>query len=132
MNIASALTIAGRIVGLPSSIGSNGQVIGWSGGKLVNVTPTSGSGNAVSVTVDFGSGSDIATTVVTGQSWVTSSSVITATLGTPTADHPDPAEGIIEQLQVSVSDRVNGVGFTVTAHAPNWTTGTYTINCIGV
>lgn len=127
-----SLIIGGLVKQLPTTIGTNGQAIGWSGGQLANITPAGGSGNAVAVTVDFGSGSDMATAVVTGQSWVTPTSIISASLGEPTADHLDPAEGLIEQIHFGISDRVNGVGFTVTAHAPYRTTGTYTINCIGV
>lgn len=37
MNFARALSIAGRVLGLPSSIGVEGQALGWSSSALANV-----------------------------------------------------------------------------------------------
>lgn len=96
-------------------------------GGLVPVAnlPALGGGNAVEVTVDFGTFDTTATTVVTGQTWVTATSKLVASVfGTEDA--------LLDQVSVSVSDRVAGVGFTVTAHAPEGSSGTHTVHVLGL
>ncbi len=83
-----------------------------------------GGGNACTCTVDFGTGDHDASVVVTGQSWVTASSIIIATA--------QGEDARVEQIVCNVGALVDGVGFTVYAHAPNGALGTYTVNCIGV
>lgn len=84
-----------------------------------------GSGNGCTATIDFGSGeSGDTSVVVTGQTWVTPSSVIVCNvLG---------EDARIQSITADVDTLVNGVGFTVRAHAPNGASGTYTVNCVGV
>ena len=85
---------------------------------------TGGSGNACTCTVDFGTDDTDASVVVTGQSWVTASSVIVCSvLG---------EDARIQSITANVDTLVNGVGFTVHAHAPEGASGTFTVNCIGV
>lgn len=87
--------------------------------------------HAVSVTVDFGGGSDFARTTVTGQPWVKSTSRITACFASSSDDH-DAEDSLLEQLGVKVTTLVDGVGFDVIAHAPEGTTGLYTVHVVGV
>lgn len=83
-------------------------------------------------TVDFGAteGADTASVSVAA-TWATSSSIIVCTPGGASADH-DAEDALIEGITASVTSITNGVGFTVTAHAPAGTWGRYTINCAGV
>jgi len=97
------------------------------------VVPSSGSpgGNAVSVAVDFGSSfTDKASTVVVGQSWVTSSSVIVATVPSPPGVDPD--ELYLLNIRPVISDLIDGVGFTVTLYSEAEAKGIYNVNCMGV
>lgn len=89
--------------------------------------------SGVEVVVDFGlSLSTDSSAIVTGQSWVASGTKFMITLTGTTVDHPDPIEGILEQLVYSISDVVPGVGFTLNAHAPLSSYGQYRFNVIGV
>ena len=92
---------------------------------------TGESGNAVAVSIDFGSSfTDKAQTVVTGQTWVTSGSIITAQVLTPTGT--DPAEMYLLDIKAVISDRVNGDGFTVTLYSQPEAKGVYSVMCLGV
>lgn len=102
------------------------------------VTAGAGSTNFAQVVIDFGCAAggacDGATTVVTGATWVGAASKIVCALdGTlGTADHAaDEEDAIIEQVQVFVTKKVNGTGFTILGHAPNLTWGRYVVNCVG-
>jgi hypothetical protein len=83
-------------------------------------------------TVDFGAthGGTLATVDVAAI-WVTGSSVIVVAPGGASADH-DAEDVLIEEIQFAVTAVNNGVGFTVTASAPNGTWGRYTINAVGL
>lgn len=106
---------------------NSGQIEQLQSVDLLTTGPFSGQ-----VVVDFGvSQSDMASIVVTGQTWVTSASIIVAAPAVTTTDHPSSEEQLIEELTVTVSDLVVGVGFTVRVHAPNRTTGQYKINYVG-
>lgn len=98
---------------------------------VVGVSFSVGPARGVNASVDFGADSDYATAVVTGQSWVAATSRIAAQVAGSTADH-DPEDALLEQLQISVSDLVPGVGFTVQAHAPEGTFGLYNVHCVGL
>ena len=70
-------------------------------------------------------------TVITGQSWVTTNSKIVATLFGEDVGNRSAEDGILEEIKLSITNLVPGVGFTVMAYAPNNTSGNYKINCIG-
>lgn len=77
------------------------------------------------VTVNFGSTfTSYASTTVTGMPWVREDSTIIAT-----------AQGDVETsvlcLSWSVSDIVEGVGFTLNVFAPHEAKGEYTFYCVG-
>lgn len=85
----------------------------------------SGSAASTEVTVDFGAFETTAATVVTGQAWVTATSKLVASVfGTEDA--------LLDQVSATVTDRVDGVGFTVIAHAPNGSSGTHLVHVVGV
>jgi hypothetical protein len=66
---------------------------------------------------------------VTHQTWVTSQSVIVVSFSGTTPDHgPDDAQ--VENLSAYIENIVPGVGFDVTAYAPNGTWGQYQLACI--
>jgi len=82
--------------------------------------------------VDFGAtegNGDASVTIAAA--WVTASSIIVCTPVANTADH-DGEDALIEEMQASVTALNAGVGFTVSAFAPNGTWGRYTINCAGL
>jgi hypothetical protein len=94
-------------------------------------TVSGGSGNSTTQTVDFGSTfNDKAQVVVTGQGWVTTSSEIVTQIKTPTSVDPD--EMRLLEFTTTISDLVNGVGFTLTVYSEPEATGTYDVMCIGV
>lgn len=70
--------------------------------------------------------------VVTGQAWVTSSTILTATIAGGTVDHPDPDEPAVEDIVVTIGNIVAGVGFTISAYTPARTWGHYFVNVIGL
>lgn len=85
-----------------------------------------------SATVDFGSGEYQASVTVTGQAWVTSASMILASVAAvATADH-GAEDAALEGITCYVGDIVAGVGFTIYANAPLGTFGDFTINWLGV
>lgn len=83
-----------------------------------------GGGNACTCTVDFGAYEHDASVVVTGQGWVTSTSIIVCTV--------QGEEARIQSITANVDTLVDGVGFTVHAHAPDGAVGEFIVNCIGV
>lgn len=105
--------------GLPDVTGSGGS---------------SSSGNAITGTVDFGFASgqegDVATVTIAAP-WITGATVLIAGGGIATADH-DIDDYAAEGIQFYPSNLVVGVGFDITATAPNGTWGRYTVNVIGV
>jgi hypothetical protein len=83
-------------------------------------------------TVDFGATEGAGdASVDVAATWVTASSVIVVSPGAATADH-DAEDALIEGLTASVTALSAGVGFTITAHAPNGTWGQYTFNAVGL
>lgn len=97
-------------------------------------TPAGGSGNAVEVTVTMpADGSGWAQTVVTGQTWVTSTSKIVCQPFNDGGDSNNTDEVYsLAEFAESVSTRVAGTGFTLTARSPNGVTGTFKFHCLGV
>lgn len=92
---------------------------------VANLPTLPGAASTVEVTVDFGAFDTTASTVVTGQAWVTAASKIVANVfGTEDA--------LLDQVSVTISDRVVGVGFTVIAHAPEGSSGTHTVHVLGI
>lgn len=90
-----------------------------------------GGGNSVSVECVFGPAfTDKAQTVVTGQAWVTANSEIVAQVLTPSGTDPD--EMYLLDLKPVISDKVAGVGFTVTLYSQPEAKGSYFAMCIGV
>lgn len=84
-----------------------------------------GGGNVCTCVVDFGTNDETdASVTVTGQSWVTTSSVVVCSV--------QGEDARVQSITANVDTLVNGVGFTVHAHAPNGASGTFTVNCIGV
>jgi hypothetical protein len=83
-------------------------------------------------TVDFGTteGNGDASVSVAA-TWVTGASIIVVSPGAATADH-DVEDALLEQITASVTALSAGVGFTITAHAPNGTWGQYTFNAVGL
>lgn len=109
---------------IPLGSGSRYRTPSVAGSSNVNVTE---------VEIDFGSETTTnASLVVTGLTWVTADTKLAAQVLGTTADHPNPEEPIIEQIHVTVGERVAATGFTVFAHAPNGTTGTYHVHVFGV
>jgi hypothetical protein len=89
-----------------------------------------GGGNAVTVPVDFGASfTDKAQIVVTGLTWVTPTTRIVADVMTPTGTDPD--EMYLLDFQPVISDRVAGVGFTLTLYSQPEARGVYDVSCIG-
>ena len=110
------------------AVGANGTVLTADSGEPTGVkwaVATSGSGNAYEAVVDFGTFDTTATTVVTGLAWVTATTKLVASVfGTEDA--------LLDQVSATVTDRVDGVGFTVIAHAPNGSSGTHLVHVVGV
>ena len=80
---------------------------------------------------DFGASfTDKAQTVVTGEAWVTATSNISAQVITPSGVDPD--EMYLLDLKPVISERVLGVGFTVTLYSRPEAKGIYEVMCTGV
>ena len=93
--------------------------------------PAGGTINNLVVSVDFGANrSDMIKVTVTGQTWVTTSSIIVATV-VPGLDH-EAEEVLMEQISATVTNLVAGTGFDLYLHAPNSTWGRYKVNILGV
>lgn len=91
-----------------------------------------GGGNSVEQSIVLSGGAGFFSQAVTGQAWVTTSSeIVCAPLGT-TADSLTPEAVAIGGLNVSVSDRSAGVGFTINVFSPYGLEGTVRVHCIGV
>jgi hypothetical protein len=93
-----------------------------------------GSANSVSATLDFGTpaqGESDTATVTVSAVWVTGSTKLVPSLAGSSADH-DAEDGLLEEIILTCTNIVGGVGFDVVGHAPNGTWGRYSINIIGV
>lgn len=102
----------------------NGGAWGASGGG-------GGGGNSTTVAVNFGASfTDKAQTVVTGQAWVTATSEIVVSPLVPTGVDPD--EMRLLDFRCYISDRVVGVGFTLTVYSEPEAKGSYDFSVIGV
>lgn len=97
-------------------------------------TPASGSGNAVEVTITMPSdASGWAQTVVTGQTWVTGTSKIVCQPFNDGGDANNTDEVYsVAEFSTTVSTRVVGTGFTLTAMSPRGVSGTFKFHCLGV
>jgi hypothetical protein len=105
---------------------SNGQIEQLQSGDTLS--GAGGGSNAVISTLSFGASfTDTAQTVVTGQSWVTSTSVI---VGQVLSDNIDESKLI--DFKVKISDKVDGVGYTITLYSEAEAKGDYTVMCLGV
>lgn len=89
-----------------------------------------GSANAEEITLDFGS--DGSTTLVTGTiscAWITTAKKLSFSIVGVSRDAEDAA---LEQLHVSFGNIVANTSFDVFLHAPEGTTGEYTVQVTGV
>lgn len=87
----------------------------------------------ISCTVDFGTArSDMAKTTITGLSWVDERISRFSSPAVTRPDSDDSEDALLDQVRAAVCNIVRGVGFDVVAHAPEGTTGTYTVQIIGV
>lgn len=92
---------------------------------------TSGAANVTESSIVLGD-SGIYSLVVTGQAWVTATSkIVCAPLGT-TADGLTPEAIAVGGLDVAISDRVVGTGFTIWVTSYQGLSGTVRIQCHGV
>lgn len=105
-----------------------------SGASRTDCTVSSGSGNAVEVAVTMPSdGSGWAQTVVTGQTWVGASSKILCQPFNDGGDSNNTDEVYsLAAFATTVSTRVVGTGFTLTAMSLFGVTGTFKFHCVGV
>ena len=87
-----------------------------------------------SVVIDFGASSsnnDTASVTVPA-TWVTNNSIIAVSLSySSTADHSSD-EVMIEQIQLSAGNIINGVSFDILASCPSLTWGDYNVNYIAI
>jgi hypothetical protein len=91
---------------------------------------TIGATTAITVALDFGDEfTDKAQIAVTGLDWITPSTRIVADVMTP--DGVDPDEMYLLDFQPVISDRVAGVGFTLTLYSQPEARGVYGVSCIG-
>jgi hypothetical protein len=92
--------------------------------NFVVVPPASGGGPyGESVVVDFGAGSNHAEAIQVA-SWASSSLAYSCTVA--------GEDGLLDEVEATVTDIVEGVSFVVKAYAPNGSIGTKTIHVIGV
>ena len=111
--------------------GTNITITTNAGADSVTINAASGGGNSVLVSCDFGASfTDKAQTVVTGEAWVTATSNISAQVITPIGVDPD--EMYLLDLKPVISERVLGVGFTVTLYSRPEAKGIYEVMCTGV
>lgn len=90
-----------------------------------------GSANVVETSVALSGGSGLFTQVVTGQAWVSTSSVIVCRVLGTTADGLTPEAIAVSGVQVTVSDRSAGVGYTLNLFSPFGLEGTLRVHCTG-
>lgn len=95
-----------------------------------DATGGGGGGNFVEVSMAL-TDSGVYSQAVTGQSWVTSGSLIVCSPFGTTADGLTPEAVALSGLELSVSDRVAGVGFTLYVLSPRGLAGTVRIHCTG-
>lgn len=117
-----------ELSGLPTCSGTDKLT---SNGSTVSCAADTSGGNSVEVSLSLSGGSGIFSTTVTGQTWVASGSEIVCTPFGTTADGLTPEAVSIANLNVSVSDKVAGDGFTVNVYSPNGLEGTVRAHCLG-
>jgi hypothetical protein len=83
----------------------------------------------VTVPVDFGAGFTDKAQAVVSAPWVNATTRIVADVMTPTGTDPD--EMYLIDFQPVISDRVAGVGFTLTLYTRPEARGVYHVSCIG-
>lgn len=99
------------------------------------IAASSGSGNSVEAEVDFGAAPGLTVkNKAVAAAWVlTTSRIVCVPTMFSTADRADGAEdAIIEQLHCAPKLVADGIGFTVSCHAPMMATGKFKVHCLGV
>lgn len=106
----------------------DGTTYGREDGEWVAIS--SGGANSTTVIVNFGPDfTDKASATVTGQTWVTANSCIVPQA--VVAAGVDPDEMYLLDLKPQISNRVAGVGFTLTVYSQPEARGGYSFMCIG-
>jgi len=138
---SSVRVVGGALIATPSTLqvtdptdGTAAAALGRVAGELVSLdtridaleAAPSGAASGATATVDFGAFDTTTTVVVTGLAWVTLTSRIVATVASRMED------ALLDGVLLAVGDLVAGDGFTVYAHAPEGSTGTFDINLVGV
>jgi len=103
------------------ALGRAGDVITVETGSMGLLMTTENSARA---TVDFGVDQTDASVVVTGQAWVSSGMRFFAQVV--------GEDALINQVGAIVTDVVDGVGYTVRAHAPNGHSGNISVDVMGM
>ena len=86
---------------------------------------------AETITADFGSSySDKKQVVVTGRTWVTASTVFIPQVLTPSGMDTD--EMYLYKFRIEISDKVVGIGYTVTVYTETEYTGTVQVMLIAI
>lgn len=103
------------------------DVVGSSGSTPSNI-------NAINALIDFGPANGLendTANVVVSAPWVNNNTILTVSLGGPTADH-DIDDASIENINLSIGNIIPGVSFEIVAHSENFTWGEYQVSVIGV
>ena len=104
---------------------SNGNYVTWNGNSWRLVTQT----NYGTASLDFGFSTGFegaSTTTVVTTSLVKSNSLIVINSLT-SSNHESVEDFLLEDINYEISDKIEGVGFTIYAYAPNGTWGQYLV-----
>ena len=114
---------AGTYTNPTVEVDSRGRVTSASSGSAINST---------TATVNFGTTDQQEASVTVAAAWVgASTALVVSPLATATAEH-DPDDYAAEGISASIQNVVAGVGFDVTASAPNGSFGRFNFNVIGI
>ena len=114
---------AGTYTNPTVTVDSRGRVTTASSGSAINST---------TATVNFGTTDQQEASVTVAAAWVgASTALVVSPLATATAEH-DPDDYAAEGVTASIQNVVAGVGFDVTASAPNGSFGRFNFNVIGI
>lgn len=114
---------AGTYTNPTMTVDSRGRVTTASSGAAINST---------TATVNFGTTDQQEASVTVAAAWVgASTALVVSPLATATAEH-DPDDYAAEGVTASIQNVVAGVGFDVTASAPNGSFGRFNFNVIGI